>query len=159
MAQDNDGLEVPGSGLSREDLLKRGAAGAFAVSMFGGLAERAHAFAGPMKFKGRQLKGDLSILQWAHFVPAYDQWLDKTYIQQWGEKNDVQVKVDHINNALLPSAAAAEVAAQKGHDSRSLGDRVASSMKRAISPALSPAASTGSTISAGMTMSGWRRPS
>ena len=24
-----------------------------------------------------------------------------TYIKQWGEKNDVQVKIDHINNALL----------------------------------------------------------
>jgi multiple sugar transport system substrate-binding protein len=116
MAQDNDELEVVSSSLSRTDLLKRGAAGAFAVSMFGGLADRAHAFAGPMKFKNKQLKGDLSILQWAHFVPAYDQWLDNTYIKQWGEKNDVQVKVDHINNALLPSAAAAEVAAQKGHD-------------------------------------------
>ena len=62
-------------------------------------------------------RASLSILQWAHFVPAYDQWLDNTYIKQWGEKNDVQVKIDHINNALLPSAAAAsEVAAQKGHD-------------------------------------------
>ena len=116
MSKAKDELGLTGPGLSREELLKRGAAAAFAVSMFGGLAERAHAFAGPMKFTNKQLKGDLSILQWAHFVPAYDQWLDNTYIKQWGEKNDVQVKVDHINNALLPSAAAAEVAAQKGHD-------------------------------------------
>ena len=55
-------------------------------------------------------------MQWAHFVPAYDQWLDNTYIKQWGEKNDVDVKIDHINNALLPATAASEVAAQKGHD-------------------------------------------
>ena len=55
-------------------------------------------------------------MQWAHFVPAYDQWLDNTYVKQWGEKNDVEVKIDHINNALLPAAAASEVAAQKGHD-------------------------------------------
>jgi multiple sugar transport system substrate-binding protein len=49
-------------------------------------------------------------------VPAYDQWLDNTYVKQWGEKNDVEVKIDHINNALLPATAASEVAAQKGHD-------------------------------------------
>jgi multiple sugar transport system substrate-binding protein len=103
-------------GLTRRDLVKRGAAGAFAVSMFGGIAERASSFPGVLKHRHRQLKGSLSIMQWAHFVPAYDQWLDNTYVKQWGEKNDVEVKIDHINNALLPATAASEVAAQKGHD-------------------------------------------
>jgi multiple sugar transport system substrate-binding protein len=103
-------------GLTREQLVKRGAAGAFALGMFGGLAEKAHTFAGPMRFKNKHLKGDLKILQWAHFVPAYDTWFDNTYTKAWGEKNDVQVHIDHINNALLPSAAASEVAAKNGHD-------------------------------------------
>jgi multiple sugar transport system substrate-binding protein len=102
--------------LTRRDLVKRGAAGAFAVSMFGGIAERASSFPGVLKHRHRQLKGSLSIMQWAHFVPSYDQWLDNTYVKQWGEKNDVEVKIDHINNALLPATAASEVAAQKGHD-------------------------------------------
>jgi multiple sugar transport system substrate-binding protein len=104
------------AGLTRRDLVKRGAAGAFAVSMFGGIAERASSFPGVLKHRHRQLKGNLSIMQWAHFVPAYDQWLDNTYVKQWGEKNDIEVKIDHINNALLPATAASEVAAQKGHD-------------------------------------------
>src|SRR3989442_11453533 len=116
MAEAKDELRGQSSALSRRDLVKRGAAGAFAISMFGGLAGRAHAVAGPMKFKDKQLSGDLRILQWAHFVPAYDAWFDKTYTVQWGQKNDVNVKVDHINNALLPSAAASEVASQSGHD-------------------------------------------
>jgi multiple sugar transport system substrate-binding protein len=103
-------------GLTRRDLVRRGAAGAFAVSMFGGIAERASSFPGVLKHRHRQLKGSLSIMQWAHFVPNYDQWLDNTYVKQWGEKNDVEVKIDHINNALLPATAASEVAAQKGHD-------------------------------------------
>jgi multiple sugar transport system substrate-binding protein len=103
-------------GLTRADLVKRGAAGAFAVSMFGGIAERASSFPGVLKHRHKQLKGNLSIMQWAHFVPAYDQWLDNTYVKQWGEKNDVEVKIDHINNALLPATAASEIAAQKGHD-------------------------------------------
>jgi multiple sugar transport system substrate-binding protein len=103
-------------GLTRRDLVKRGAAGAFAVSMFGGIAERASSFPGVLKHRHRQLKGSLSIMQWAHFVPAYDQWLDNSYVKQWGEKNDIEVKIDHINNALLPATAASEVAGQKGHD-------------------------------------------
>src|SRR5919198_2063143 len=116
MAEANDELQGGSSALTRRELVKRGAAGACAVSMFGGLADKAHAVAGPLKFQHRQLSGDLKILQWAHFVPAYDVWFDKTYTQQWGQKNDVHVTVDHINNALLPSAAASEVAAQSGHD-------------------------------------------
>ena len=116
MAEASEELHEGGSGISRTELIKRGAAGAFAVSMFGGLAAKSYGFAGPLRFKGRDLKGDLKILQWAHFVPDYDKWLDGTYIKQWGEKNDVSVSIDHINNALLPSAAASEVAAQKGHD-------------------------------------------
>ena len=116
MAEAKDELEPQSSGLTRRDLVKRGAAGAFAVSMFGGLTERAGAFPGVLKFKDKHLKGDLKIMQWAHFVPAYDKWLDTTYVKQWGERNDVNVTIDHINNALLPATAAAEVAAQKGHD-------------------------------------------
>ena len=69
-----------------------------------------------MRFKNRLLKGDLSIIQWVHFVPAYDDWFDNTWVKQWGEKNDVQVNVEHINNTLLDTRAAAEVAAQSGHD-------------------------------------------
>ena len=69
-----------------------------------------------MKFKDRQLKGDLSIIQWVHFVPAYDDWFDNTWVKQWGQANDVQVNVEHINNTLLDTRAAAEVAAQSGHD-------------------------------------------
>jgi multiple sugar transport system substrate-binding protein len=100
--------------LSRRELLKRAGAGAAAVGAAGAAAP--FSFAGPMKFKNRQLKGDLSIIQWVHFVPAYDEWLDKTWIPQWGEKNDVQVKIEHILNTLLDTRAAAEVAAQSGHD-------------------------------------------
>ena len=104
------------SQLTREDLLKRGAAAAFAVGMFGALPEKALGFYGPLKYQHKQLSGELRIMTWAHFVPAYDTWLDRTYAKQWGEANDVEVKIDHINNALLFSSGSAEVAAQSGHD-------------------------------------------
>jgi multiple sugar transport system substrate-binding protein len=58
----------------------------------------------------------LKILQWSHFVPAYDRWFNNTYTKEWGKKNDTEVVVDNINLALIESRAAAEVSAQKGHD-------------------------------------------
>jgi multiple sugar transport system substrate-binding protein len=102
------------SSLTRRELLKKAGIGAAAVGVSGVGAP--FSFAGPMKYRHRELKGDLSIIQWVHFVPAYDDWFDNTWVKQWGEKNDVQVNVEHINNTLLDTRAAAEVAAQSGHD-------------------------------------------
>ena len=100
----------------RRELLRKAGAGALAAGYFGSAASKAFGFYGPLRFKGRDLKGDLSIIQWAHFVPAYDTWFDGTWAKTWGENNDVQVKVDHILNTLLPARMAAEAAAGSGHD-------------------------------------------
>jgi len=100
--------------LTRRDFLKKTGAGVAAVGAAGVAAP--FSFAGPLRYKGRWLSGSLSILQWVHFVPAYDDWFDNTWCKQWGEQNDVQVTVEHINNTLLDTRAAAEVAAQSGHD-------------------------------------------
>ncbi len=64
---------------------------------------------------GGGARSQLTILQWSHFVPRYDTWFD-AYIKQWGEANNVNVKVDHINQADLPARTAAEVNAGSGHD-------------------------------------------
>jgi multiple sugar transport system substrate-binding protein len=112
MAKDGTGTEE--NRLTRRDLLKKGGVGAAALGAAG--AGAPFSFAGPLRYKGRWLKGDLTILQWVHFVPAYDQWFDNTWVKTWGQKNDVQVKVEHITNTLLDTRAAAEVAAQSGHD-------------------------------------------
>ncbi|MFN2628275.1 MAG: extracellular solute-binding protein [Gaiellaceae bacterium] len=106
--------EAQEEGVSRRELLKRAGVGAAALGVGG--ASAPYSFAGPMKYTGRWLKGDLSIIQWIHFVPDYDTWFDNTWVKQWGQKNDVQVTVDHIANTQLPARAAAEVAAQSGHD-------------------------------------------
>src|SRR6266566_1425220 len=57
----------------------------------------------------------LKIMQWSHFVPAYDTWFDK-YAKDWGTQKGVEVTVDHISLADLTTRANAEVAAQQGHD-------------------------------------------
>ena len=99
--------------LTRRDLLKKGAAGAAAAGAAGAAAP--FSFAGPLRYKGRWLKGNLTAITWVHFVPAYDAWLDP-WAKAWGEKNDVQVTIEHINNTLLDQRAASEVAGQNGHD-------------------------------------------
>jgi multiple sugar transport system substrate-binding protein len=63
----------------------------------------------------KNLGGELSILQWSHFVPAYDTWFDK-WATDWGTKNKVTVTVDHINGLDLPARFAAESSAKSGHD-------------------------------------------
>jgi multiple sugar transport system substrate-binding protein len=58
----------------------------------------------------------LRILQWNHFVPAYDTWFNGTYVKDWGAANDTEVIVDNVGLATINSRAAAEVSAQQGHD-------------------------------------------
>jgi len=113
---DKSDVSRSGSGLTRRELMRRAGVGAAAVGVAGSGASKAFGFAGPLKYKGRWLSGNLSILQWVHFVPAYDQWFDNTWAKEWGQKNDVNVTVDHIANTQLDARAASEVAAQSGHD-------------------------------------------
>ena len=99
---------------TRRKFLKRASTGAVVIA-YGGAGAKTAA-AGVPKYRNKQLAGTLRILQWVHFVPSYDKWLDNEYIKQWGQANDTEVIIDHVNNAELPARAAAQVAAQSGHD-------------------------------------------
>jgi multiple sugar transport system substrate-binding protein len=94
--------------VSRRRFLTRTGGSALALTAFGvGVLDPARAQAQKKK---------LRILQWVHFVPAYDEWFNKKYVVEWGEKNDTEVTVDNIGIAGINARAAAEVSAQKGHD-------------------------------------------
>jgi len=58
----------------------------------------------------------LKILQWSHFVPAFDTWFNGSFTKEWGQKNNTNVVVDNINLVDLATRAASEVSAKKGHD-------------------------------------------
>src|SRR6266498_2696092 len=75
----------------------------------------AAALAGGPTIQIKRPQKTLRILQWSHFVPAYDVWFDK-YAKDWGKAHGVEVTVDHIALADLGTRANAEVAAQQGHD-------------------------------------------
>lgn len=80
-------------------------------------AGAAAAAAGPSVFVRGAAAADktLKVLQWAHFVPAYDKWFDP-WAKDWGSKRGVEVTVDHVGFADVVPRATAEVAAQSGHD-------------------------------------------
>jgi multiple sugar transport system substrate-binding protein len=58
----------------------------------------------------------LRILQWSHFVPAFDQWFNDQYVKAWGDRNDTHVIVDNVGMTSIPGRARAQVAAGRGHD-------------------------------------------
>jgi len=115
MAENDDGLEELGlsKSLTRRQVLRR-SLGGFLI-LYGGALPKTAA-AGVPKYVHKQYKNTLKIIQWSHFVPAYDKWFDNTYTKSWGTKHDTDVQVDHIALAQLPARAQAEVAAQSGHD-------------------------------------------
>ena len=95
-------------GISRRDFLRT----AGTVAGAGALA----ACTGPASSPGSGGGGkQLRILQWSHFIPAYDKWFDG-FAQKWGQDNGLTVVVDHIDNAQLPARTAAEINANQGHD-------------------------------------------
>jgi multiple sugar transport system substrate-binding protein len=100
--------EKKGNGVSRRDFIKIAGVGGIAAGALG------PAFLFPERAAAQQKT--LKILQWSHFVPAYDTWFDGTFAKQWGEKHNTNVVVDHINLTDLNTRAAAEAQAKKGHD-------------------------------------------
>jgi len=105
---DGRSLEINPNSVSRRGFLK-----ATGVGVAGGtIAAMLDARQAPAQIKGTTLR----ILQWSHFIPAYDTWFDNVFTKEWGEKNGVKVRVDHIPHLELPARMAAEFAAGAGHD-------------------------------------------
>lgn len=58
----------------------------------------------------------LRIMQWNHFVPAFDEWFNRTFIKEWGARNDTEVLVTNVGMTSIESRAAAEIERGQGHD-------------------------------------------
>lgn len=61
-------------------------------------------------------KPRLRIAQWNSYIAGYDQWWDGEYTKQWGERNGVEVVVDHFDINQTQVHAEAEASTQRGHD-------------------------------------------
>jgi multiple sugar transport system substrate-binding protein len=95
--------------LSRREFVK-GAGVALAAGTIPAVA------CGPRGKQPAPARKTLKILQWSHFIPAYDRWFDGVYTRQWGEKNSTDVSVDHMASTEVAARGAAEASARKGHD-------------------------------------------
>jgi len=95
-------------GWSRRDFLKT-------TSALAGAAGLAPAVAAPFVSTALAQTKTLKIIQWSHFIPEYDKWID-AFAKDWGKQNGITVTVDHIPHLELPARMAAEVSAQAGHD-------------------------------------------
>ncbi|MDA1356405.1 MAG: extracellular solute-binding protein [Proteobacteria bacterium] len=58
----------------------------------------------------------LKILQWNHFVPAFDEWFNETFVKEWGQQNNTRVVVDNVGMTSIKGRAASEIAKRSGHD-------------------------------------------
>ena len=56
---------------------------------------------------------ELNIVQWSHFVPQYDKWIDP-FAVAWGDANGVAVTVDHVGIPDLFPLLAASIDAGDG---------------------------------------------
>src|SRR5204863_2001010 len=87
-------------GLSRRDFLKLTGSGVLAAGVGSGPF-----FLFPERAAAQQKT--LKILQWSHFVPAYDTWFDGTFCKEWGQKrseehtSELQSRRDLVCRLLL----------------------------------------------------------
>lgn len=90
----------------RREFLK-GAASAAIAGL--GSAVPAHAQSKP---KSKVLR----VMQWNHFVPAFDDWFNSTFIKEWGARNDTEVIVTNVGMTAIEARAMAEIKKGQGHD-------------------------------------------
>jgi multiple sugar transport system substrate-binding protein len=109
-----------GSGFTRRDFLRLAAGGTTLLAAGAGCnsgsktaKSKGGAATATTASKGTR---PLRIAQWSHYVAGYDQWWDQNYTRQWGERNGIEVTVDHFDINQLPAHAEAEIASQQGHD-------------------------------------------
>jgi multiple sugar transport system substrate-binding protein len=111
---------VSGPDLARRDFLRLAAGGATLLATGAGCnpgskaaksrASTATTAAGP---KG---KPTLRIAQWSNYISGYDGWWDDEYTTRWGERNGIEVIVDHFDVNQQLAHAEAELESRRGHD-------------------------------------------
>ena len=107
------------SGCSRRDFLRLAAGGATLLATGAGCGSGTNSATPkgtPTTAAGAKGKPTLRIAQWTNYVTGYDRWWDEEYTKRWGERNGVEVTVDHFDINQASAHADAEVASQRGHD-------------------------------------------
>jgi multiple sugar transport system substrate-binding protein len=109
-----------GSSFTRRDFLRLAAGGVTLLATGAGCnsgSDTAKSKAGTATTaSGAKGKGTLRIAQWNNYVTGYDQWWDEDYTRRWGERNGIEVVVDHYDINQASVYVEAEAASRRGHD-------------------------------------------
>lgn len=103
---------------TRRDFLRLAAGGALVASGVGcnSGSDKPQSGAGATTTADAKGRRTLRIAQWNHYASGYDRWWDDEYTRRWGERNGIDVVVDHFDINQAPDHAEAEAASQRGHD-------------------------------------------
>ena len=71
---------------------------------------------GGFSLTGRAPPKVLRLMQWNHFVPAFDEWFNRTFIKEWGQRNNTEVQVTNVGMTAIETRAQAEIKRGQGHD-------------------------------------------
>lgn len=93
-------------GVSRRDFIKATGAGVMIAGLGANIIIPGKARAGRKKLK-------IFKFDWNRLMPTFEKWFQKTYVKEWGEKNDTEVTIDTGSSDFF---AILGVASQKGHD-------------------------------------------
>jgi multiple sugar transport system substrate-binding protein len=69
-----------------------------------------------MTLTARAARKTLKIMQWNHFVPAFDEWFNKSFTVEWGRRHDTEVIVTNVGMTSIEGRASAEIKKRNGHD-------------------------------------------
>jgi hypothetical protein len=105
---------VTGANVARRDFLRLAAGGAALLATGAGCnsgSEPAKSKATTAASEGKQT---LRIAKRTNYIFGYDEWWD-TQARRWGERNGIDVLVEHFDVNQLQAHAASEVASKRGH--------------------------------------------
>lgn len=92
---------MSGADLARRDFLRLAAGGATLLAAGAGCnsgSDTAKSKAATATTSvGGKGKSPLRIAQWNHYIAGYDRWWDDEYTRGWGERNGIEVVVDHFD--------------------------------------------------------------
>jgi multiple sugar transport system substrate-binding protein len=86
------------------------------IKTAGALALSSGAAPGLLRSARAATRKTLKIMQWNHFVPAFDVWFNKVFVPRWGEENNTDVLVTNVAMTGIESRAAGEIKKNQGHD-------------------------------------------
>lgn len=111
---------MEGSTFTRRDFLRVAAGGATLLATGAGCNSGSNTGTSKPAPAGtavdRKREPTLRIAKRTNYILGYDDWWDQEFARRWGERNGIDVVVEHFDVNQTQAQAQAEIASQRGHD-------------------------------------------